>query len=282
MKRRREQLRRRHGRRWRDQRHPGRARSRHVGLQGLPGREGADHRRQDGPARQDLPHQRLLDVHRVAEVHRVRPASQHRDPDLHRGRQRRGRGRRLRGHPDQEAPLRQRGHLHGLHDLRRVLPGPGPRSVQPGAVGQQGRSTSTSPRPCRWSPTSTSAACFLEDEKCSICEGVCKNKAIDLHQKAEKQVVKVGAIVLSPGYGVFDPAAAGRLRLRDDRERGDQPRLRAAAVRHRAARGRDPAPLRQRSTRTRSPGSTASAPGRCSRAATATARRSAAPTSRSR
>ncbi len=50
---------------------------------------------------------------------------------------------------------------------------------------------------------------FLKDEKCSICEGVCKNKAIDLHQKAEKQVIKVGAIVLSPGYDVFDPRARG-------------------------------------------------------------------------
>ena len=50
---------------------------------------------------------------------------------------------------------------------------------------------------------------FLKDEKCSICEGVCKNKAIDLHQKAEKQVIKVGAIVLSPGYDVFDPRVRG-------------------------------------------------------------------------
>jgi len=50
---------------------------------------------------------------------------------------------------------------------------------------------------------------FLEDEKCSICEGVCKNGAIDLHQKAERQVVKVGAIVLAVGYDVFDPAPRG-------------------------------------------------------------------------
>jgi heterodisulfide reductase subunit A len=50
---------------------------------------------------------------------------------------------------------------------------------------------------------------YLQDEKCSICEGVCKNQAIDLRQKAEKQVIKVGAIVLSPGYGAFDPKARG-------------------------------------------------------------------------
>ncbi len=50
---------------------------------------------------------------------------------------------------------------------------------------------------------------FLQDEKCSICEAVCQNRAIDLHQKPRKQVIKVGAVVLSPGYGVFDPATRG-------------------------------------------------------------------------
>jgi len=50
---------------------------------------------------------------------------------------------------------------------------------------------------------------YLKDEKCAICEGVCKNKAIDLHQKASKEIIKVGAIVLSPGYDVFDPAVRG-------------------------------------------------------------------------
>ena len=50
---------------------------------------------------------------------------------------------------------------------------------------------------------------FLDDEKCTICESVCKNNAIDLHQKPQRQVVKVGAIVLSPGTGVFDPGLRG-------------------------------------------------------------------------
>lgn len=50
---------------------------------------------------------------------------------------------------------------------------------------------------------------FLKDKKCSICAGVCKNNAIDLHQKAEKRVVKVGAIVLAPGYDVFHPEIRG-------------------------------------------------------------------------
>ena len=50
---------------------------------------------------------------------------------------------------------------------------------------------------------------YLTDKKCNICEGVCENKAIDLHQEAEKLEVKVGAIVLSPGYEPFDPRVRG-------------------------------------------------------------------------
>ncbi len=50
---------------------------------------------------------------------------------------------------------------------------------------------------------------YLKDKKCNICVGVCKNYAIDLHQTAEKKVIKVGAIVLAPGYEVFDPRLRG-------------------------------------------------------------------------
>ena len=50
---------------------------------------------------------------------------------------------------------------------------------------------------------------YLKEGKCSICVGVCKNNAIDLHQKPEKLEIKVGAIVLSPGLEVFDPGARG-------------------------------------------------------------------------
>jgi heterodisulfide reductase subunit A len=46
---------------------------------------------------------------------------------------------------------------------------------------------------------------FLKEGKCQICVGVCKNKAIDLHQKPEKVEVEVGAIILSPGYEAFAP-----------------------------------------------------------------------------
>ena len=50
---------------------------------------------------------------------------------------------------------------------------------------------------------------YLKEKKCAICEGVCKNEAIDLHQAAEEIKVNVGAIVLSPGYEAFDPKVRG-------------------------------------------------------------------------
>jgi heterodisulfide reductase subunit A len=51
---------------------------------------------------------------------------------------------------------------------------------------------------------------YLQDEKCNICIGACQNEAIDLNQKEETIQVEVGAIILSPGFEVFDP------RLRND------------------------------------------------------------------
>jgi heterodisulfide reductase subunit A len=50
---------------------------------------------------------------------------------------------------------------------------------------------------------------YLKEKKCRICEGVCKNEAIDFHQTEEKVEIKVGAIVLSPGYEPFDPQVKG-------------------------------------------------------------------------
>jgi heterodisulfide reductase subunit A len=46
---------------------------------------------------------------------------------------------------------------------------------------------------------------FLKDKTCSICQTVCEPNAIDFGQKAEKIKIKVGAIILSPGYETFDP-----------------------------------------------------------------------------
>jgi len=50
---------------------------------------------------------------------------------------------------------------------------------------------------------------FLQDGSCAICEGVCKPKAIDLHQEDEEIEVQVGAIVLCPGFETFDPKLRG-------------------------------------------------------------------------
>ncbi len=46
---------------------------------------------------------------------------------------------------------------------------------------------------------------YLKEKKCRVCESVCKSDAIDFKQKPEKVDIKVGAILLSPGYDVFDP-----------------------------------------------------------------------------
>jgi heterodisulfide reductase subunit A len=49
---------------------------------------------------------------------------------------------------------------------------------------------------------------YLKEKKCRICEGVCKNDAIDLHQPPQKVKVNVAAILLSPGFEVFDPTVS--------------------------------------------------------------------------
>ncbi len=46
---------------------------------------------------------------------------------------------------------------------------------------------------------------YLKENKCRICEGVCKNNAIDLKQTPQKKEINVGAIILSPGFEPFDP-----------------------------------------------------------------------------
>ena len=51
---------------------------------------------------------------------------------------------------------------------------------------------------------------YLKDKSCTICQGVCGEKgAIDFNQRPEKVKLKVGAIVLSPGYDTFDPKIRG-------------------------------------------------------------------------
>jgi heterodisulfide reductase subunit A len=50
---------------------------------------------------------------------------------------------------------------------------------------------------------------YLKDKTCAICQNVCENDAIDFGQTAEKMEVKVGAVVLAPGYEIFDPKLRG-------------------------------------------------------------------------
>ena len=46
---------------------------------------------------------------------------------------------------------------------------------------------------------------YLKENKCRICEAVCENDAIDFSQAPTKKEIKVGAILLSPGFEPFDP-----------------------------------------------------------------------------
>jgi heterodisulfide reductase subunit A len=46
---------------------------------------------------------------------------------------------------------------------------------------------------------------YLKEKKCGICEGVCKNDAIDFSQTAKKVEINVGSIILAPGIEPFDP-----------------------------------------------------------------------------
>ena len=56
---------------------------------------------------------------------------------------------------------------------------------------------------------------YLKEKKCRLCEGVCKNKAIDFTQKPVKEEVKVGSIILSPGIEPFDPEVRAEYHYRD-------------------------------------------------------------------
>ena len=46
---------------------------------------------------------------------------------------------------------------------------------------------------------------YLKEKKCRICEAVCENHAIDFSRQPEKMELKVGAILLSPGFEPYDP-----------------------------------------------------------------------------
>lgn len=50
---------------------------------------------------------------------------------------------------------------------------------------------------------------YFDEEKCNICVGVCKNKAIDLNQREEILEINAGAIIMSLGFETFDPKLRG-------------------------------------------------------------------------
>lgn len=51
--------------------------------------------------------------------------------------------------------------------------------------------------------------CLYFDDKCTICKSVCQAKAIDFKQKKKRGIMHVGAIIVSPGYEIFDAKLAG-------------------------------------------------------------------------
>ncbi len=53
---------------------------------------------------------------------------------------------------------------------------------------------------------------YLKERKCRICVDVCKARAIDFKQKPEKVRIKVGAVILAPGFSPFDPGALAKYR----------------------------------------------------------------------
>ncbi len=46
---------------------------------------------------------------------------------------------------------------------------------------------------------------YLKEKKCRICETVCEKKAIDFTATEEKVEIKVGAVILAPGFEPFNP-----------------------------------------------------------------------------
>ena len=47
---------------------------------------------------------------------------------------------------------------------------------------------------------------FLQRKECQICVPTCRTRAIDFHQQQRKNEIRVGSIILAPGYEVFDPS----------------------------------------------------------------------------
>ena len=74
---------------------------------------------------------------------------------------------------------------------------------------------------------------YLKEKKCRICEGVCKNDAIDFNQTPEKEEINVGAVILVCRPRALRSQGEGGVSLRRVPERRDQHGLRAALILHR-------------------------------------------------
>ena len=124
--------------------------------EGLPGREGAEHRRPHGHVRQDLPDARLRRLHPDAQDGGGRQAPEHHADDLLRGRGGRRLRRQLQGQGPQEGPLRRHRQVHRLrrlHGRMRACARCRASSTRGSASGR--RSTARSRRPCRCARPST-------------------------------------------------------------------------------------------------------------------------------
>ncbi len=51
---------------------------------------------------------------------------------------------------------------------------------------------------------------FLQSGRCGICSEVCENKAIDFYEEPKRFEIKFGAVILAPGYEIFDAGAVER------------------------------------------------------------------------
>ncbi len=233
------------------------------GFKVYPGREGADHRRQDGPARQDLPHQRLLDVHRVApkfiecDRHPNIEILTYTEVD------------RVEGEAGdfKVTLIRKPRYISedkctGCTTCVEYCPVKVPDPFNQEICRRTRPSTSTSPRPSRSSPTSTRAASTSRRRSARICDGVCKNNAIDLSQTAGEgrdqgrgdRPVARATSRSTPGCGATTATAGCRTSSPASTSSG-------CCAPPGRTRARSCAPP-TRSTRTGSPGSTASARGR--------------------
>ena len=137
-----------------------------------------------------------------------RPASEYRDSDLYRSRQRGRRGRGLHGHPDQASPA-----TLSRTNARAARPASSTaRSQSPDPFNQELSDNKAIhiyfSQAIPLVPYIDESCLYLKEKKCRICEGVCKNNAIDLQQKAEKVRSRSGRSSCAPGYrAVRSPSA---------------------------------------------------------------------------